>query len=936
MRKTRRTIRAGLLSVCLGLLTGGVAWSQTNPAPAPEDGVSTDTPLNYMVWGNGVARAGIGYNGTTEGSWHFRTERANPATPLDDDVAIIQDAAAYLFIPDGDTGQEVEVGRQGNFLARPTTNYKPNTGYHFQTGGFIWRSDDDNQVYTVEFKMKLVRDVLTWEYTVTNENTSTRRIGFRWVENIEYVAYDAAATTANKYRVAKGGDYVLPIRGRFKTSQILANPTLINKLTTSQYNLRRLFPASTPAIPSDWYLSYTPTGVDPGSVPSPALFQARQITVPNPTTDQQPALVIFGTEEQLDTFGWDTIYEASLQENITEPLDIQAGSSLAQSLAVGYYFAPESIPARSSRTYRGQFQLNWTQVATFNDYALSLGVPESMQYRNGDNPFTSMVTEAGYLSPDEFDVRAYVCNSTLLTKPNASVSIDLGEGLQLVAGQPTSFQYPQLGYLKDQLVGATAENTRYSWRVRATGTRSGLLPIRVTATFAPAGSLTKTVYINVPTLPARSYMRGTHFLGFPFEFPDANPSHLVSEGSGVQLAWWDPSQKSYRNASANEFQLQAGRGYWMKFPTDMTFPLPAGVLQIDGTSPYGVSLSTGWNAIANPYQFAITWGKCRVNYLGQEFTVEEAIARAFILPRLWSWDTEIGDYVQTAELATDIKPGTGYWIYVVNPLTLVFAPNEFQATTRSLSLPAAGRQAGTASNWRINLLVETPTARDRFTTFGVAESSEAAASRAAPEPPMSPLGLAAYFVRAARTRGFTQLAEDVQAPASQQSWTLEVACTHPQQRVTLRWPDLTQAPPGTPILLTDQLTGQQLSLRTAPEYSYSSGDGGVRRFTVTVGGSHTRLRFVQATNDSTTRGAGVRVTYSLTTPAAVTARFRTPTGRLIRQLTPTRATGGLTTAQWDGRDAQGTLAPAGRYICELFAEDSQGQRARATLLVTVP
>jgi hypothetical protein len=97
-----------------------------------------------------------------------------------------------------------------------------------------------------------------------------------------------------------------------------------------------------------------------------------------------------------------------------------------------------------------------------------------------------------------------------------------------------------------------------------------------------------------------------------------------------------------------------------------------------------------------------------------------------------------------------------------------------------------------------------------------------------------------------------------------------------------------------------------------------------------------RLRFSQVqvvAGKASAPGAAVR--YALSLPAAVTLEWRTPTGRLVRTLSPGRSSGELTTSIWDGCDAQGRRLPGGLYLCTLTAEAADGQRTRTSLTVPV-
>jgi hypothetical protein len=134
-------------------------------------------------------------------------------------------------------------------------------------------------------------------------------------------------------------------------------------------------------------------------------------------------------------------------------------------------------------------------------------------------------------------------------------------------------------------------------------------------------------------------------------------------------------------------------------------------------------------------------------------------------------------------------------------------------------------------------------------------------------------------------------------------------------------------------MLTDDLTGQQIYMRTTPCFVYNSGQGGLRRFSITTGNAIQYLRFTSTQVQRGRTRAGATIQCGLTVPAEVTLRIRNTGGRLVRTLGPVKVDAqGL--IAWDGNDDNGRGLPAGMYIGELYAEATDGQRIRATVLIS--
>ena len=179
-----------------------------------------------------------------------------------------------------------------------------------------------------------------------------------------------------------------------------------------------------------------------------------------------------------------------------------------------------------------------------------------------------------------------------------------------------------------------------------------------------------------------------------------------------------------------------------------------------------------------------------------------------------------------------------------------------------------------------------------------------------------------------------QYAVELQTPANTNTWAMDVNCPQKNVQVALSWPDLTGIPPKMPVILTDLSTGQQISMRTSSGYTFNSGQGAVRHFSITAGGFQATLQFTQVQSLANRARGGTSVNFGLSADADVKLNFRTPTGRLIRTLEVSSAVGGSNTIFWDGKDAQGRVLPRGFYICELYAQATDGQSVRATLTLS--
>jgi len=82
-------------------------------------------------------------------------------------------------------------------------------------------------------------------------------------------------------------------------------------------------------------------------------------------------------------------------------------------------------------------------------------------------------------------------------------------------------------------------------------------------------------------------------------------------------------------------------------------------------------------------------------------------------------------------------------------------------------------------------------------------------------------------------------------------------------------------------------------------------------------------------------GAGVGVTYSLSAAAQVQAVVLNLAGRTIAEIPAGRQDEGVQTLHWNGRNAAGSLVPAGVYLVRIEARSEEGAAAQAVTPVNL-
>jgi len=159
----------------------------------------------------------------------------------------------------------------------------------------------------------------------------------------------------------------------------------------------------------------------------------------------------------------------------------------------------------------------------------------------------------------------------------------------------------------------------------------------------------------------------------------------------------------------------------------------------------------------------------------------------------------------------------------------------------------------------------------------------------------------------------------------------------PDAEVTLRWGNVAGVPRGVNLRLVDVETGRRIWMRTAPAFTFRSGQGTTRRqFAIEMDmDTHMPLR-ITSLKAQQTRGSGITVQFALSKPASVRVQVLSAGGKVLREVeSATTRSAGLQTVQWDGRDAGGVALPAGAYLLEVSAVTEELERTRAVVPIVL-
>ncbi len=438
---------------------------------------------------------------------------------------------------------------------------------------------------------------------------------------------------------------------------------------------------------------------------------------------------------------------------------------------------------------------------------------------------------------------------------------------------------------------------------------------------------------NVDFVAAALYQmtigEGMNLVGVPVR--PMNDDAVAVFGPDVDIARWDPlNSPPYLTAPSADplMKVAPGRGFWVgvvpveaeKDEVELEIP---GELVSDAEDIV-MSLLTGWNMGANPYEGGLLWAQVNIP------AGSPASNYGFI------YDTAAGGYrlvTTTAGLGavTTVPRNAGFWMRA-SAATQVTIEGPGSAVA-SAADPVAARQPGPGS-WVIPVVARAAGSMDASSFAGVL--AEAAANPAAyriDNPPAVSPYVDLYFTAGVGRR----LAVDVRdQAAATETWEFVVTTDMAGVQIEVSLPDLSEVPADKKVTLVDEDAGKRMYARTMPAYTYNSGEGGSRHFSLEVSDGVGGGLAIASATASATGGGQVAISYTLSADAQVSVQVLNIAGRPIAALATSQAkAAGANTAVWSGRSKSGTACPAGQYLVQITALADDGQSVQALVPVLV-
>lgn len=580
-------------------------------------------------------------------------------------------------------------------------------------------------------------------------------------------------------------------------------------------------------------------------------------------------------------------------------------------------------------------------------YGLSVEAPFSLQLANGDDPGTAVVETSDnlYREPNPFEVKAFVNN--LSTRPLNSVSVSLS--------MPDGFSLDSTSGAITQTIstlGAGDERT-LSWLIHSATTQTAGSKI-LTVSASGTGLTSKVIEreIGIPALPSLTFPDVTHRLDMvsvPYDFANRDIEHIfttlgsigVTGGGAAAVARYNPSARAYAFfPDAFITSLLPGEGIWLFNGSLASLSLPSDRVQLDPATSTGIALNPDWNMLGCPYAVPTRLFDTEViTNDNVTRTFSEAVNSGIVRPVLYEYSPNQSDpnasgtYVFSGDSNTLFNPWRGYWLRVLQQVTLVYNAAALIGPFRSHGPDPLGLSSG---GWEFSLEAGGDHARSERVWLGQDGGAQDGYDvKDVDRPPdvrsRDFLRLAAVHADWGRQNG--AYLRDIRSVGRSTRWLLETDTDQANQDVTLRW-NLRGVPGDVQLTLVDLQSGARRHMRTTSGYTYNTGAfAGGRAFQV-VATRGQRAMQVVSMQAVPQRGRGVSVGFSLTAAATVDVVIESLTGRRVRTVERRYEAGaGQNAVVWDGRDDQHRPVPAGQYRCRVLCQTPDGQQAVAERIV---
>ncbi len=418
---------------------------------------------------------------------------------------------------------------------------------------------------------------------------------------------------------------------------------------------------------------------------------------------------------------------------------------------------------------------------------------------------------------------------------------------------------------------------------------------------------------------------GVHLVSFPLiPLGEDMPELLGIPAEDLLVARWDPQapgDNRYRIWPRVD-RVAPGRGYWARIFSDVSVEMTG--VKVSQERVAEVPLKVGWNQVGSPRLDPVQVRSLEFEAGGEEpVGYQEAAEQQIIQAGVIGYSQAEG-YTERDQMA----PFEGYWIRCkrADGAIMRFPVPGTETTAAS----ATGSEARSEKlSWEMPIIADAGRMSATARIGAASDASEGADIHDLQAPPAFGPGVEISLDPASTgTAGY--LTDVRPAAAGEQTFRLKVHSTLPHQPVQLRWPDMSEVPDDTVVILHDEAADRQVYMRTTGAYELPASDDGVDRWLEVRASRRSSQPLIVSGMSAMQAAAGAaEIVFTLSSPADVQVEVLNIAGRTVRALPAGARDSGQNSLSWNLRDNGGTMVPGGLYLVRMKARDDTGRQAQA-------
>jgi len=213
----------------------------------------------------------------------------------------------------------------------------------------------------------------------------------------------------------------------------------------------------------------------------------------------------------------------------------------------------------------------------------------------------------------------------------------------------------------------------FSYYLEATDAASNASQFPEGGVDEPIGVAVSDTYTHEVDFPAQAW----HLFSVPRALMKTDLKMLLGDITG-QNNWTTNIWNGTDSIQTLEPTIVLGAPPWLISKTP--FRLQVDGVTVDPSQHKTVSLSSGWNLVANPYLFPVTFGNIAVLVDDMPISLNDSSVSNIVRTKFWRWqdttpnDVTDGDYEVITNPSQQWEPWTGYWMFAHQATTLQIAP----------------------------------------------------------------------------------------------------------------------------------------------------------------------------------------------------------------------------------------------------------------------